>query len=282
MARYIKLRVTAAKVSLSMALFALIAGIAEATQGTAPKVTAQNAAVDAFLKLSPNNFLKLDKQFLKLDKTLRSVEHKLATSYYSKHKIDTTFLKIDAANLNFLKITDANLNFLKITDANLKYLKIDGTAANANKLGNLTPDQFVQGHGGVLTGSMSISDTPAQPTAMMGDGSVKVLIGLYQPPAGGPALPQVTLENDTSASINFTFNGGTLNGSPTTTISGNGGQVSLLPAVQSPNTLGAGGQLDIQMFGGGGGAGKTWTLTVSNIPGNGTHTFVGQMLIGLL
>ena len=116
---------------------------------------------------------------------------------------------------------------------------------------------------------------------MMGDGSVRVLIGLLRNDRG--SVPAVQLENDTNASINFTFNGdGTLAPGSTTTLGPLAGQAPpLLPAVQKPDS--PGGQLDIQLFGGGGGAGRVWTVTVSTVPGGaGGNSFVGQMLIGLL
>ncbi len=279
MAEYIKFRLNAAKVGVSMALLALIGGLAERAQASGTPPQASKSSVGGFLKLTglsrtiSSDFLKLEDKYLKLNTAIGAFETKLlkyersvASQYYKSKVIDATFLKIDAANAEFLKIDSANAEFLKITDANSQFLKITDAQ-----------NKFVAGRGGVLTGAASITDGTSQ--VLMGDGSVRVLVGLYQPPAGGPPQKQVTLENDTNASLNFTVNGGTSSGGATTIKPGS--TQLLLPAVQSVDT-GQGGQLDIQLFGSGGGAGKVWTITVSALGGAGGNTFVGQMLIGLL
>jgi hypothetical protein len=270
MAEYIRFRLSAAKVGASMALLALIGGVAERAQ--AKPARAEASAL--FLKLSGispaigSNFLKLEQKLIKLNSSISTFEQKLlkfertvGSQYYKIKTANATFLKITDANARFLKIDAANAQFLKIDDANSQFLKI--TDANS---------RFVQGRGGLVTGAMSVTDGTSH--VLMGDGSVRVLVGLS--PAGGR---QVLLENDTDALLNFTVNGGMSSGGATTIKPGS--TQLLLPAVQSVET-GAGGQLDIQLFGGGGGAGKVWTITVSALGGAGGNTFVGQMLIGLL
>ena len=251
-AEYIRFRLTAAKVGVSMALLALIAGIAEKGQASPVQV---HAAQDAqLLKLTGISgppkaaFLKLETKVLKLDRALLKLERNLSAS----------FLKVKTANATFLKIGDANAQFLKIDDANAQFLKIDGTAANAQKVGGISADGLIQGKGQVLSNQLTPTSTQQ---VLLGDGSVKVLIGLDQ--AG---TPTITLENDTSSTLSFTVNGAT----PRATSIAPGGQTSFTPGAQN----------DIQIFsaGGGGGAGKIWTAVVSQ---NGNQT-VGQMLIGLL
>lgn len=278
MAEYIKFRLAAAKVGVSMALLALISGVAERAKAASPHATASPASAQGFLKIKGlssaigSDFLKIEQKIYKLNSSLSGFESKLlkfekvlSNNYYSAQKADRTFLKIDKANAEFLKITDANAQFLKITDAN---------------------NRFVQGRGGVIsaTGALGNQSPVGTFSPMMGDGSVRVLIGLLRNDTGA-LVPAVQLENDTNASINFTFNGdGTLAPGSTTTLGPHGsGQdtAALLPAVQKPDS--PGGQLDIQLFGGGGGAGRVWTVTVSTVPGGaGGNSFVGQMLIGLL
>jgi hypothetical protein len=286
MAEYVRYRMAAAKVGVTMALLSVIGGIAEKA-GARPPANAHEAAAVDYLKLTGISG-NVAKQFVKLEHKLQSVlseiDHKLSKSYYDKRASNNTFLKIDKANseflkidlasVNFLKIDAANLNFLKIREAALNYLKIDGTATDSNKLGGLTPDRFFQGHGNVTTGEMSISDGTSTPTFMMGDGSVRVLIALMPPGQQGGPSPQVTLENNTAESLNFTFNGGVLSSDGSTTALAPGARSNLLPAVQKGTQ--PGGQLDVQIFGA---SGKAWTLTISNIPAAGNmHTFVGQLL----
>lgn len=264
MADYIKFRLTAARVGVSMALMALIAGIAEKVQASSPEVHATPASLN-FSKITSSNLVpavqSVNKKVIKLNTALLKVENGLARNYLKIRSANASFLKVTDANANFLKITDATAQFLKISDANLKFLKMDGTAANSALLGNLRPDQFFQGRGNILSSEVTLN---AGQQALMGDGSVRVLVGLD--PAGQPS---VTLENDTSSSLNFTLIGGRAGSSSIPS----GQQVAITPTQ---------GQMDIQLFGGGGGAGKIWTLTISALSGQGGQTFVGQMLIGLL
>ena len=158
MAEYIKLRLTAAKVGVSMAFIALLGGLAE--RARANPSSAESPASAHFLtdtsSLPGGGASSLVVR--KLDSALARLEHKLSTSFETTHKLNhtflkiksanteflkirsanTSFLKIDDANANFLKIDDANASFLKIDDANNEFLKIDSTAVNANKLGGLT------------------------------------------------------------------------------------------------------------------------------------------------
>ena len=277
MAAYVRYRMAAAKLGVITALLGLVDGLTG--KATAKSPAGAHAAVSSqFLKLGglpgniANQFVKLE---IKLLQSIDGIDLKLSRNYYDKRGANAQFLKITTAQADYLKISDANTNFLKIDDANRTYLKLDGTAADSHKLGGLTPDQFVQGKGNVMTAELSVSNSTQQNSVLMGDGSVKILIGLTQPANGGQPQPQVTLENDGTTSLSFTFNGGTLSGKSTTTVPP-GGTSALLPAVQSQN---GGGQLDVQIIGG---DGKARTLTISAISGSAEYTFVGQMLIGLL
>jgi hypothetical protein len=162
MAEYIRFRLTAAKVGASMALLALIAGLAGKTQSGPTQVNAKPAAFDAFLKLdgltgeSKVAFNKLQNVFIKMERALASVEHKLADVYY-KPQLNAIFLKIRTANAEFLHKDAANAEFLKIQDAYAKFLKIDGTAANSTELGGKTSDAFVQGKGSIVSGAVSVN-----------------------------------------------------------------------------------------------------------------------------
>ena len=177
MAEYIKLRLTAAKVGVSMAFIALLGGLAE--RARANPSSAEQPASAHFLTdtLSPPGGGASRLVIQKLDSALARLEHKLSTSFETTHKLNRTFLKIKSANTeflkirsantSFLKIDDANANFLKIDDANNEFLKIDSTAVNANKLGGLTPDAFVQGGGHVITNAISSLAASNTPTSLL-------------------------------------------------------------------------------------------------------------------
>jgi hypothetical protein len=281
MADYVTLRLRAAKVGVSMALLALVAGVAErvGAQQATEAVTVTPASSQHFLKLDGLSggvrtaLIKLEDKWLKLDSALLKLQQKLDRSYLDANRINAGFLKLTDANQQFLKITDANAEFLKLTaanadflkigDANAEFLKIDGTAANAQKLDGISADGLIQGKGQVLSNAIT---NPAGDTLLLGDGSVRILVGLAPGVQGAPQ-PYIKLANDTSSSLNFTVIGGT---SPSSTI----------PAGSQTTVTTSQPQVDIQIFsaGGGGGAGKIWTATLSQT-GN---EFVGQLLIGLL
>jgi hypothetical protein len=197
MAEYIRFRLTAAKVGVTVTFFALLAGLAD--KARAVPLIAKPAASANFLKeISIPTGGGVDRIVIqKLDSALAALEHKLATSFESTHKInqtflkiksaDTTFLKIKSANANFLKVDSANANFLKVDSANVDFLKIDdanseflkiddanadfltpaaaggqflklsATAADSSELGGLTPDAFFQGSGHVVSGAATVS-----------------------------------------------------------------------------------------------------------------------------
>jgi hypothetical protein len=216
MAEYIKFRLTAAKVGVSMAFLALLGGLADKS-----KAASQSAGAHVLRQISLPTGGGLDRIVIqKLDTALLKIENKLASAYFTAQKIDSTFLKIksadssflkiksantdflkiDDANSNFLKIDDANTDFLKIDNANSEFLKIDsanseflkiddantqflkatGTAANSSELGGLAPDAFVQGKGTVVSGFASVTAAnnvdKQVPLIASPDGAIAVLV----------------------------------------------------------------------------------------------------------
>jgi hypothetical protein len=225
MAEYIKFRLTAAKVGVTMAFLALLAGVTDRAQAAATPPP-------------PANFLRqisiptrggLDRVVIqKLDSALATLEHKLAKSYETTHKINTTFLKIKSAdtsflkiksadtsflkiasaNTDFLKIDDANTNFLKIDDANSEFLKVGGTAANASELGGLSPSSFVQGGGNVITGAISdlaTSNTATQLLTVPG----AIVLSVANTVGAGMQIDITNLTGQTLASVVDNGNGTT-------------------------------------------------------------------------
>jgi hypothetical protein len=146
----------------------------------------------------------LDKKVVKLSSTL-------SKNYYSAQKADRTFLKI--------------------TDANAKFLPAGGTAANAQKLGNLSPNQFFQGSGGVVSGALLGNLTLAPQTLLSLPGGIIVVSIAQQPGANGGLL---TIHNGTAGAGVAEVNGK----AQPLTVSGD----TLLPPVQAP------GEVRVQIF----------------------------------
>jgi hypothetical protein len=170
MAEYVKFRLSTAKVGVSMALAALIGGIAGRVGTSQPAVRVTPASAQgSFLKLSGLTG-DVKSSFIKLEYKLFKLERDLTFNFLKISDANRRFLKIDAANAEFSKIDAAfskneaaiatlGADFLKLSDASADFLKIDATAANSNELGGLTPDAFVQGHGSVLSGAATVPVT---------------------------------------------------------------------------------------------------------------------------
>lgn len=277
MAQYIKFRLTAAKVGVSMALAALIAGIAEKVHAAPPVVQARPAAVDSFLKLdgvtgqSKTDFLKLENKWNKLNSAFLKLDKQLSTIYH-KGAINSTFLKIDAANTEFLKIDAANAEYLKIADASAEFLKIGGTAANSNELGGLTPDAFLQGHGNVVSGEATVtSPTQSQQLLATPDGTLSVQLQTSD------GVPRLNIHNSSNNSLPAVQDLDTVGGTSTTT------STPIAPGDNTTDLGRTGNQVHVQIFP----AGTfnevvTLTVSVEPVPSTGGYTAVGQMLLGNL
>jgi hypothetical protein len=280
MAQYIKFRLTAAKVGVSMALAALIAGIAEKVHAAPPVVQARPAAVDSFLKLdgitgeSKKDFYKLELKYDKLNSALNKLQSQLGTIYH-KSTINSEFLKVVTANSEFLKSDAANSEFLKTVDASGEFLKISGTAANSNELGGLTPDAFFQGHGNVVSGEATVtSPTQSAPLLATADGTLSVSLKT----SDGELLVNIT--NSTGNSLPAVQDLGEASGSvpgSTTTSS-----TTFAPgdnSIRLGSNVAA--QLHLQIFPAGDfNEVVTLTVSVEPIAATGGYTAVGQMLNG--
>jgi hypothetical protein len=279
MAQYIKFRLTAAKVGVSMALAALIAGIAEKVHAAPPVIRAQPAAIDSFLKLdgitgeSKNDFLKLELKYNKLNGLITGVERQL-TKVYKKAVVNAEFLKIDTANSEFLKTDDASAEYLKIADASSEFLKIGGTAANSSELGGLAPDAFFQGHGNVVSGEASVTGSEkSQQLLSTPDGTLTVQLA-----TNSDGAPYLNIHNGGSDSLPAVQDLGEADIGTTTsssTIGPGNNQIQL--GGQQAN------QLHLQIFPTGN-FNEVVTITVSAEPAasGGGYTAVGQMLLGNL
>jgi len=165
MAEYLKFRLTAAKVGVTMALAALIAGAADAARSGEAQVQAKPAA---FLKtgsltgLIKKDILRLEDKCIAISRSLKGFEQKV----YIKGEVNRLFLRKD------------------------------GTAANANKLGNLSPGSFVLGNRtSVATGAGMLASGNSNPTQLVqvAGGIIAVLI------TGNADQAQLTVINKTGA-----------------------------------------------------------------------------------
>jgi hypothetical protein len=218
-----------------------------------------NARPAEFLKIKSAgaSFLKIDDanaNFLKIDDA------------------NANFLKIDDANADFLKIDSANSEFLKIDDAGTQFLKLTGTAANASQLGGLTPDQFFQGSGHVVSGAATLS----------GAGGTQQLLAL---PGG---IIVVSVNGGTGNGVNLVIHNGTAVSLPA--VQDNAGEgspqaITLPPNADSPNlSIGSGPATEthLQIFPSGQAFPDVVTLIVSTEQAVGAAgaTVVGQAFAG--
>lgn len=276
MAEYIKFRLTAAKVGVSMALMALIAGIADRV-GSNPS-TVQTRQSAQFLKLSgiggntAYNFSKMEKKLLKLQTVLNKVDSTLTHKYLKLSDANSKWLKIADANSEFLKVDSANAQFLKIADANAKFLKLDGTAANANLLAGHQASDFFQGHGNVVSGALpAVQSQGTQQLLALPDGTLSVLIGLLR-----GSDTQVTIQNNTSQTLSAVqefSSSSTSTSTPITLKPGNNTLSFIVPA-------GSAGQLHLQIFPSGQAFSQVVSILVSLDTVNGAQSAIGQAFTG--
>jgi len=232
MAEYVKLRMTAAKAGVTMALLALLGGLAERSRAATPE-SAQASSLN-FLNLSgissaiSGNLLKVEKKLLKIDDTLLKIERNVSKNY----------LKVKSANGEFLKIRSANSTFLKIDDANAKFLKVTDAA------------NFLQGKGNVVSGALSGLNSQSQQLLSLPGGIIVVSVANL--PGGAPEL---TIHNGTANTLVGAVDMGDGSVSRAVTLKPNAD--TQLPAVQSSAA-----EIRLQIFPGG-----TFTNVVSILIG---------------
>ena len=296
MADYIRFRWASAKVGASMALLALIAGIAEKA-GAAP--TARPAdSVGSVLKLAglgstiKQDFLKLESKLLSVNKSLLKYEKSVAAHVYDKASVNKAFLKVKAANaeflkssdasLKYLKITDATAKFLKITDATAKFLPISSTAANASKLGGLTPDAFVQGRANVASGAISLAAGDTNPKTILQSAGGIIVVAAERVVGGGTTLVITNNSNGILPAVQVTDENDNGSQQPTNTVPQN--------LAHGANTIALGAsigeiyQVHIQIFpNAAAGVNQVMTLTLSAEPDPatpGNTAIVAQLIVG--
>jgi hypothetical protein len=199
MARYLKVRLTAARAGVTMALLALIGGLAE-QRGSDRSLTVTPAA--SLGPLVRSDSAGSPKALLKLDTALATLEHKLAKNYFTADKTAKTFLKIKTADSQFLKIDDAGAQFLTTGAAATQYLKASATAADSSELGGGSAASYSRGVAGAASVSTSFppGDANREPLLTTPDGKLSIVAGYGEPP-GTAVTAFVTITNGTGADL---------------------------------------------------------------------------------
>jgi hypothetical protein len=253
MAEYAERKLRTAKLSVALAIAAVLGGLAARDQ-SAQATTAEPGAGPQLAK-APITSAEIKNSSL-LFKDFK------AGQVYSDNEVNHKFLKIEDANAIFAKIDDANNTFIKIEDANNTFIK--GEVANNTFLKiEDAKNQFVQGNGSVLTGFEAVTGNNASAPILDLLGMVRAE-GVVTPQQN---QPQARLTNLGTTPLHYAT-GGTA-------------------GVMAPNAQG----VLIGLGGGGGGSATVQlisegsppeiaTLTLSAIPAGGTTNFSGQALLG--
>ena len=141
MAEYAERKLRNAKLSVALAVAAILGGLAARDQ-TAGAAAGTEKGAEPHLAPITSADIKNSSLLFKDFK---------AGQVYSDNQVNHKFLKIDDANNTFIKLDDANNTFVKIADANNTFVK----QADANNTFVKIADakhQFIQGDGSVLTG----------------------------------------------------------------------------------------------------------------------------------
>lgn len=263
MAEYLKWRLTTAKVGVTMAFLALLAGVSE--KASAAPANGSPGTTRFFNDVSnplagglDHALIKLQQKFVKLDNALVRLTDTLHKDYPTWREADATFLKT----------TDLSRAFYLCCKN--EYLSTNGTAANSNELGGLAPSAFVQGHANVVSAMASLSKGSMSATLLQTpDGmiTVKVMQNL-------DGTVNLVLHNNTS--VNLTA----ITGDPTAVeLPAGGDSQAILIGLLNANTSAVSDHLQILPAGS---FNRLMTLTVSaEQPTTGGATeVVGQMVDG--
>jgi len=262
MAEYVERKYTAAKLSVALAIAAMLGGVAARDSSAGAATPAKGA--EPHLGEGSITTAQIKNESL-LFEDFKPGE------IYSKGQANDKFLKQREANQKWLKIKDANNTFIKEVDANNTFIKeVDANntfikGEDANKTFVKIEDaqhQFVNGDGKVMTGFEASTGATVPVLNVPG-----MVLAEGIPAAGAPT--QVRLTNQGTTPLHFAAGGGGGAGviAPGKTqailISGNNGGSSTVQLIQegSPPVIG--------------------TLTVSAILNGQTTNFSGQILIGM-
>jgi hypothetical protein len=141
MAEYAERKLRNAKLSVALAVAAILGGLAARDQ-TAHATGAEKGAEPHLAPLTSADIKNASLLFKDFK----------AGQIYSDNEVNHKFLKIEDANNTFWKLADANNTFLKEADANNTFVKIEDAK-----------NQFVQGAGSVFTGFEALNGNGSAP-----------------------------------------------------------------------------------------------------------------------
>jgi hypothetical protein len=258
MAEYVERKVTAARLSVALAIAAMLGGLA-ARDSSAGAATPAKGAQPHLAEGSITSAEIKDHSLLFQDIK--------AGELFSKAQVNRTFLKISDAKSQYLPLNQAadifakigNLAaafdaFLKIEDANKTFLKIEDAKS-----------QFVNGDGKVMTGFEP--STGAAVPVLNVPGMVLA--------EGLPAVQgnlQTRLTNEGTTNLHYAAGGG----------AAGGGGAGVIPPGKTQTILisgQGGGSVTVQLISEGSPP-AVGTLTVGAIPAGQTTNFSAQILIG--
>jgi hypothetical protein len=248
MAEYAERKLRTAKLSVALAVAAILGGLAARDQTAQATGGVEKGAEP---HLAPITSAEIKNSSL-LFKDFKSGQ------VYSDNEVNHKFLKIEDANSifakidnTFVKIEDANNTFIKGEDANKTFVKIEDAK-----------NQFVQGNGSVFTGFETLSGTGTS-------APILELLGMVRAEgviAAGQNAIQGNLTNLGTTPLHYATDGA----------------AGVIPPTQSvliglaPN---GGGSSTVQLISEGSPP-EIATLTLSAIPAGGTTNFSGQALLG--
>ncbi len=257
MAEYIRFRLTSAKIGVTMALAALIGGVADRAQAQSQSA-APGKPAPLFVKLTGitgpvrSVLAKIEQKCVTLGNEIGSLEKKVRTDYYTKDQIGKVYLKDATANAEFLKKAD--------------------TAANSRLLDSKPANAFVQSASDatVATGALSsLGGAGGTQTLLVAPGTNGEIIVVCRPaPVGQPAGIQVLIHNGTGFTLPAVQDQ-----------NGHDSSMPLAPGDTPLTTITGNTQLHLQTFPTSG-FNRVMTLTVSGEKGANGVSVVGQMLNG--
>src|SRR4051812_44758017 len=140
MADYAERKLRNAKLSVALAVAAILGGLAARDQ-TAQATGAEKGAQPHLAPLTSADIKNASLLFKDFKAGQIYSENQVNNKFVKMNDANNKFVKIDDANTTFVKIEDANNTFIKQADANNTFVKIEDAK-----------NQFVEGDGSVFTG----------------------------------------------------------------------------------------------------------------------------------
>jgi hypothetical protein len=271
MAEYIKFRLTAAKVSVTVAFLGLLSGLAAKT-GLARSPAATPAAAAQLPNWAPKLSLSglpanLQDDLTKLEGTIVNV--------YKKAEKDLGALTVKLEK-DYYTRSQANSTFISIKNTG-KFVIKGETVGNSNELGGLPASGFVQGQGQVGTGALQeLTGASPRQTLLTVPGTNGEIIVVCQPAPASIGGIEVLIHNGTKQSLPAVQDqpASSRPDSPITLKAGGDTQLTVIDPSVAPQV-----QLHLQTFPTAG-FNQVLTLTISAESAANGVSVVGQVLNG--